>query len=74
MTRSNVFADRLAVKNWRAELYLSKGFGADSLLLGLASRGDDLQSDADDRSHATGIVDSTDFSFAKMARHIRLAE
>lgn len=74
MTRPTVFADRLAVKNCRAEIYLSTEPRTSSPLFKEEFNDDDLPSVDRDLFEDGEVSVFTDASFAKTARQIKFAE
>lgn len=74
MTRPTVFADLLAVKNCRAELYLSTDPRLSPALFKEAFNGDDLPSIDRGRFEDKDVSVFTDANFAKTARQIKFAE
>lgn len=74
VTRPTVFADLLAVKNCRAELYLSTDSRLSSALFKEAFNGDDLPSVDRGLFEDNEVSVFTDANFAKTARQIKFAE
>lgn len=74
MTRPTVFADLLAVKNCRAEQYLSTDPRVSPALFKEAFNGDDLPSIDRGLFEEREVSVFTDANFAKTARQIKFAE
>lgn len=74
VTRPTVFADLLALKKCRAELYLSTDLRISSALFKEAFNGDDLSSVDRGLFEDREVSVFTDANFAKTARQIKFAE
>lgn len=74
VTRPTVFADLLALKNCRAELYLSPDPRPRPALFKEAFNGDDLPSIDRGLFEDREVSVFTDANFAKTARQIKFAE